>query len=102
MGKRLHVTVEGLRQAYAQHHKPDWPATYDAAMAHPLYSRLVRTLALRAADAERRRRQPQWPQPLAAAASHPPAAAPARMRAQRSLFDAKSAAANDLPERSDG
>lgn len=96
MGQRLHITPEALRRAYEQHHTPDWPDTYDACMAHPLYSRLVRTLALGHAQAQRRQAGQCWPTPpRAGRPARCSVPAPARQGAL--AFDAKRAAAHDLP-----
>ena len=60
MAAPLRITDEGLRLAFAQRRRAHWPASYEAAMAHPMYSRLVRILAVQAAQ-QAARRQPLHP-----------------------------------------
>ena len=87
MPPRLHITPEALRLAWQGHHRRGWPATFEAAMAHPLYSRLVRTLAIRNAQAQAQRAGTTWPQPGSWRAPH--------RRQPGDAFDPKAAAAND-------
>lgn len=67
---RLLITPALLLAAWQRRRRPHWPPTFDAAMANPLLSRLVRAQAVGLAQAEQRQM-----------------AAP---------FDARRAAANDL------
>lgn len=39
---RVELTDEQLRSAYEERKRSDWPASYEEAMQHPTYSRLVR------------------------------------------------------------
>lgn len=43
--QRLHITPQLLHQAWQQRRRADWPATFEAAMQHPLLRRLVRAMA---------------------------------------------------------
>lgn len=56
MGRRLQITDEQMRAAYVSRRTPRWPPTFEAAMADALISRLVRSAAIQAALAQRRRR----------------------------------------------
>lgn len=50
----LKPTAEQLQAAYTRSAKRTWPRSFDAAMAHPLYSRLVHMAALAQLLAEAR------------------------------------------------
>ena len=58
----LTVTEQDLHHAWQQRRRSDWPATFEAVMAHPLLRALVRAEALRRAQAAQR----QAPAPQAA------------------------------------
>ena len=87
---RLHITPEQLRQAWALRRRPDWPASFDAAMARPLLASLVRAYAIGLLLAQAKFPPPaQAPPPGAnTTASTPPA--------RRPIFDRKRAAAGDI------
>jgi hypothetical protein len=87
---RLHITPEQLRQAWALRRRPDWPASFDAAMARPLLASLVRAYAIGLLLARAKTPPPaQAPPPGATTpASTPPA--------RRPTFDRKRAAAGDI------
>lgn len=80
-------TDEQLQQAWQQHRREDWPATFEEAMAHPMYSRLVR---LHAALGLVQRREVQRPEPPLPAEPDAPPAWPYRSvhaRTQRRTTD---------------
>lgn len=54
---RTEPTEEQLQQAWQSRRQADWPATFDEAMTHPLYSRLIRMHATHAAAVERIKRR---------------------------------------------
>lgn len=58
-------TREQLLAAWQQCRKPTWPATFEAAMADPLFSRLVRLVA-KHPPAAHRRAAPAAPAPVTA------------------------------------
>jgi hypothetical protein len=85
---RHEPSLEELQRAWAHCRRPDWPATFEDAMAHPLLSRLVRITALHPPRAIR-------------AVAHAPAPAPQRTEpgrrqpARLHTFDRKRAAAGE-------
>jgi len=92
------LTDEQLAIAFRHLRRPHWPALLAAALAHPVYSPLVRGLA--------RQMGRQRPCLLAWAPTHRPAAPPVPptptglswARPTRNTFDARRAAANDFDE----
>lgn len=92
---RVTVTADMLHAAWARRRRADWPSTFDATMASPLLSRLVRMEAIRA-ELARRRAAEALP-----AARTSPAPLPQRSPARAlrgglaNSFDAKRLAAGD-------
>lgn len=100
-----------LASAFASARKADWPTELQAALEHPLYSRLVRMHALRLAQGhddfagQRVVHRPEVirpePPPAEAAQPAPPPRRPPAARARQApapqpgLFDRKRAAAGD-------
>lgn len=100
-----------LASAFAAARKADWPTELQAALEHPLYSRLVRMHALRLAQGhddfagQRVNHRPEVirpePPPIDAAQAAPPARRAPAARTQQAaapqpaLFDRKRAAAGD-------
>lgn len=88
---RLHITPEQLRQAWALRRRPDWPASFDAAMARPLLASLVRAYAIGLLLAQAKapaRAQAPPPGTTTTPACTPPA--------RRPTLDRKRAAAGDI------
>lgn len=83
---RVEPTEDELRAAWLRCRRPSWPASYDAAMADPVYSRLVRLNATHPPAA------PRAGTVASAPSMHRPAFA-FRTRAQP--FDRKRAAAGE-------
>lgn len=87
------LAQEALQHAFAVLQRPGWPADLAGALAHPIYSVVVRGLARsrqRKVMHARSALQAPAPQTLRGHALHKPAAA--------SCFDGKRAAANDLDD----
>lgn len=84
-------TAEQLRLAFRHVSRPGWPATLEAALAHPVYSVCLTAMA-RQLNRHAFNHQPP-PQPVAPT----PAAAPVSpgIRRRDNTFDGKCAAAND-------
>lgn len=85
----VRITDAMVRQAWVLMQRPGWPATLDEALAHPLYSRLLRLGALAHAVTGR----PPRATPPKAATPHQPPSLP---RQPAPAWDARRAAANDL------
>lgn len=83
-----------LRAAYDRSRKDFWPATFEEAMEHPTYSRLVQINARHPAPAPAPRRAHPWPFMAAARYRPAPAANVPRWTPAR-VFDIKRAAAGD-------
>lgn len=95
----LTVTPELLRSAWQQRRHTGWPDSFEACMADPLISRLVRTQALGLAQAARSRAQRAAMPPAAAATPAPAARPPHHARpTQAALFDPKRLAAGDTDD----
>ena len=90
-------TTEQLQHAWLARRRPDWPPTFEAAMADELLSRLVRLEA--AARQRAQRRAEHKPLPAWMTVNHPPAPAPPHRASP--TFDARRAAANDLDDDDD-
>lgn len=96
MAKRpaLHITPADLDAAWQRRRRADWPAGFDAVMADPMLSRLVRSEAVRAAVAQATRAAAPRPAPRAAP-PHAPARPTAAPRTTAPLLDRKRLAAGD-------
>jgi hypothetical protein len=91
---RTEPTEEQLQEAWRSRRQADWPATFDEAMVHPLYRRLIRMHATHAAVLERISKRttvitPGMPAPWDR--RHAPASAPP-------IFDRKRAASGERDE----
>lgn len=84
------LTDAQLRHAWQHRRRPDWPAAYEACMAHPMYGRLVRAQAMGDVQAQRQHQAGHAAPP--AADTHSLARLP-HLRA--GAFDPRRAAAND-------
>lgn len=96
----LHVSQPMLQAAWQRRRGADWPDTFHACMAHPLYRAIVRAEAIRAALAQRNAARHR----LGSAAAHGTTATrPGHASHTRVLpgFDRKCAAAGDTPEPDD-
>jgi len=92
----IEPTDEQLRLAWQERRRADWPATFEAVMASPMLSRLVRTHACHNALGEHIHREVVVP-PEPPPAVHTPArpASTLRVPTQPPLFDRKRAAAGE-------
>ena len=89
----IEPTPEQLQTAWMERRRRDWPPTFDAVMAHPRYSRLVRMHACHAAVVTRTHGEVLQPDP-------PPNVRhsfrkPLRTYPQAPLFDQKRAASGE-------
>ena len=89
----IEPTPEQLKTAWLERRRHDWPPTFDAVMAHPRYSRIVRMHACHVAVVNRTHcevLQPDPPPRTRFSFRKPPGGKP-----QAPLFDQKRAASGE-------
>lgn len=88
-------TDEQLHDAWERRRREDWPDDFDAVMADPILSRLVRTAAAHGTRTVRRLEVVRPAEPLPPVAKPVPVASSLRVPKQEAFFDRKRAAAGD-------
>lgn len=88
-----HPTPEQLMRAWQERRRPDWPATFEAVMAHAIYGRVVRIHA-----AHGQRPAPVTRRPPVLAPEPPPIGRPWRpppKHVQDQMYDPRRAASGE-------